>query len=181
MTLTPNDLARNSNACLRSVCRLLLILLLELGERRGGFLVVRIRLEGFLELTAGVVQPARLTKIRALLIEILRFLARDRIGHRLLELAVVRHRRQSLLELHDGLIQVALLEEPLSALIIKIGRFELGLFEARPVFDVARTVRQRFAVLEHRLEPLVLRGIFLGLLDRRGSARGKERQRGDDG
>ena len=158
-----------------------LILLLEFGEGGRRFLVVRIHLEGPLELASGVVKLAGLMKVQPFLIEIRRLLAGDRIGHHLLQLAMVGHRSQSVLKLHDGLVEVALFEKLLSPLIIEIGRLELGLLEARAEFDVAGAFHERLAVFEDRFQPFVLRGIFLRALDGGRSTGSEQRDHRKDG
>ncbi len=160
---------------------LLVVLLLQLGERRRRVLVVRKDIEGPLELAPGVVELARLLQVQPLDIEIRRLLARERIVHRLLQLAMIRQRRESLLVLHDSLVQGALLQQALSALVVEVGRLELGLPEPGTVLDVGRGARQCLAVFEDRLEPFVLRRILVGLLDRGRGARSEQGKRREDG
>ncbi|NIR58546.1 MAG: hypothetical protein GWO02_03030 [Gammaproteobacteria bacterium] len=73
---------------------------------------------------------------------------------------------QSLLVHGDRRVHVALLLELEAALVVVIGRAQLGLLQARLELDVVGVLVVGAAVLEHGLEPFILRGVGLGLVHR---------------
>ena len=103
-------------------------------------------------------------------------LAHQGLVHDLQELAVIRHRRQALLELDDGAVQVALLDQPQAALVVMVGRLEFGLAQARSQLDVVRFAGGCLAVHQYRLDPFIPRGVIIGALDRAGAVREQEHQ-----